>query len=515
MVYEVDDVALSKQRRQVIIDSLISEIGNFMKADKFSVNAFAKSHGLSVQSVYRYLERLEDDSIIARYKEGKANVYSLVDSVYQYKYNLNNLAEDVVWNGEIRPLLQDFPETAVNNCNYAFCEMLNNAIDHSEGCEVVTSIHINAFRASFLIVDDGVGIFTKIASALYLEEKRFAILELEKGKFTTAPDSHTGEGIFFSAKASDVFVVFSDDLAFSSLSLGEGEIEQLSEAKSAHTGGTAIYFEVFRNHSTTTAELFDRYTQEPDHYGFTKTVVPVKLLEYGNSNPSFISRSQAKRLLARFERFERIELDFTGITEIGQGFADEVFRVFQKQYPNCRITAKNYNQNVRKMISHVIGASICEYALYDIDGNGVDELLVRHPVLGDEETKIYTYVNGSAHEIGKFWSRSSLVSIDEQGNLYRKWSQGAAHSGCDILRLSDDRLSLVVVERWAYDDGAATYSAKEESKRISEHESDIVFSRFYTMSGGVLEIMPWQTVTQPQLIQVIQNYTDGKQTLLL
>ena len=515
MVCEVDNVALSKQRREVIIDSLISEIGNFMKAGRFSVNTFAKSHGLSVQSVYRYLERLEDDSIVARYRKGKENVYSLVDSVYQFKYNLTNLAEDVVWNGEIRPLLQDFPEIAIRNCNYAFCEMLNNAIDHSEGSEVVISIHTNAFRASFLIVDDGVGIFTKIASALSLEEKRFAILELAKGKFTTAPESHTGEGIFFSAKASDVFVIFSDDLAFSSLSFGEGEREQLSDVKPTHTGGTAIYFEMFRNHSTTTAELFDRYTQEPDHYGFTKTVVPVKLLEYGNSNPSFISRSQAKRLLARFERFERIELDFTGITEIGQGFADEVFRVFQNQYPNCRIIAINYNQNVRKMISHVIGASICEYAIYDIDGNGVAELLVRHPVLGDEETKIYTYANGSAHEIGKFWSRSSLVSIDVQGNLYRTWSQGAAHSGCDILRLSDDRLSLIVVERWAYDDGVTTYSAKEETKRISEQESDIVFRKFYTMSGGLLETMTWKTLTQKQLIQVVQYYNDGKQTLLL
>jgi hypothetical protein len=195
---------------------------------------------------------------------------------------------------------------------------------------------------------------------LNLEENRYAILELAKGKLTTAPDSHSGEGIFFSAKASDVFVILSDDLEFSTINFSNAGNGKCHDLNSLHTGGTAVYFEVFRNHSTTTAELFDRYTQEPDHYGFTKTVIPVGLLEYGDPSPSFNSRSQAKRLLARFESFEKIELDFTGIAEIGQGFADEVFRVFQNRHPNSRVIAINYNQHIRNMINHVIGSNVCE-----------------------------------------------------------------------------------------------------------------------------------------------------------
>ena len=62
--------------------------------------------------------------------------------------------------------------------------------------------------------DNGIGIFTKVQNTLGLSEKRYAILELAKGKFTSDPDSHTGEGIFFSSKAADEFVILSDHLMF-------------------------------------------------------------------------------------------------------------------------------------------------------------------------------------------------------------------------------------------------------------------------------------------------------------
>ena len=52
-----------------------------------------------------------------------------------------------------------------------------------------------------------------------------------------------------------------------------------------------------------------------------------------------MSRSQARRILARAERFKEVILDFTGVKEIGQGFADEVFRVFAKEHPDVNIVA--------------------------------------------------------------------------------------------------------------------------------------------------------------------------------
>ena len=46
-------------------------------------------------------------------------------------------------------------------------------------------------------------------------------------------------------------------------------------------------------------------------------------------------------------------LDFKGVNSIGQGFADEVFRVFKNQYPEISIEVSNTNSAVDAMIRHV------------------------------------------------------------------------------------------------------------------------------------------------------------------
>ena len=46
-------------------------------------------------------------------------------------------------------------------------------------------------------------------------------------------------------------------------------------------------------------------------------------------------------------------MDFDGITEIGQGFAHEIFVVFQKSHKNTKLIPINVSENVGKMINHV------------------------------------------------------------------------------------------------------------------------------------------------------------------
>jgi hypothetical protein len=64
-----------------------------------------------------------------------------------------------------------------------------------------------------------------------------------------------------------------------------------------------------------------------------------------------VSRSQAKRLLARVELFETVMFDFTGVATIGQAFADEIFRVFANQHPNIELTPTHANSDVKRMIA--------------------------------------------------------------------------------------------------------------------------------------------------------------------
>ena len=103
------------------------------------------------------------------------------------------------------------------------------------------------------------------------------------------------------------------------------------------------------------ADLFQHYTDAPENYGFSKTVIPIRLLEYGDKTPIFVSRSQARRLLVRAGCFEAVALDFSGVNEIGQGFADEIFRVFPARHPGLKLTPVNPTEAVTAMIKHVTG----------------------------------------------------------------------------------------------------------------------------------------------------------------
>ena len=105
---------------------------------------------------------------------------------------------------------------------------------------------------------------------------------------------------------------------------------------------------MLHNHTArTTKKIFDQYTSGDD-YGFTKTIVPVNLARYGDEQ--LVSRSQAKRLLARVEVFKEVIFDFSGISAIGQAFADEIFRVFKNSHPNITLHWIEANPEVMQMI---------------------------------------------------------------------------------------------------------------------------------------------------------------------
>ena len=104
--------------------------------------------------------------------------------------------------------------------------------------------------------------------------------------------------------------------------------------------------------NTRTAKgIFDDFTVDDD-YGFTKTIVPVRLAQYGDEK--LISRSQAKRLLVRIDCFKAVIFDFDKVNSIGQAFADEVFRVFKNKNPNISIIPVKANQGVMQMIHRAL-----------------------------------------------------------------------------------------------------------------------------------------------------------------
>ena len=172
-----------------------------------------------------------------------------------------------------------------------------------------------------------------------------AILELAKGKLTTDPQRHTGEGIFFTSRMFDDYVILSGGVYFSHKT---GEEEDWILERERPREGTTVVMSLRNRSDRTVKQIFEKYTASPKDFGFNRTIVPVRLAKHGAEQ--LISRSQAKRLLARFERFRVVILDFAGIDEIGQAFADEIFRVYSLQHPEVRIVPANAGPEVKRSI---------------------------------------------------------------------------------------------------------------------------------------------------------------------
>jgi anti-sigma regulatory factor (Ser/Thr protein kinase) len=265
----------------------------------------------------------------------------------EFAYTLDGLAEDQVWSRDIAPLLSNLPANIIDIAHYGLTEMVNNAIDHSEGKKLTVTVLSKDGEASLWISDDGIGIFRKIASALDLPDDRLALLELSKGKFTTDPKRHTGEGVFFTSRAFDHFEIAAGGLVFDHL-VGH-DMDVLHEDKLQHVKpGTTIIMSIATDSARTLKQVFEEYSSGPDDYTFAKTIVPVRLAQVGGEN--LISRSQGKRLMQRVDQFRHVMLDFTGVATIGPAFADEIFRVFAREHPEVELVATHAAPEVQQMI---------------------------------------------------------------------------------------------------------------------------------------------------------------------
>jgi biotin operon repressor/anti-sigma regulatory factor (Ser/Thr protein kinase) len=311
------------------------------------VRLAAEKFGCTRQAVHKHLQRLVAEGAVLVSGQTRSRRYELAPLMrWRKQYEVGaGISEDAVWRTDIAPSLGTLPENVLNIWHYGITEMFNNVIDHSGARHVWITLVKTAAGTSVDIYDDGVGIFKKIQAALNLADERHAVLELAKGKFTTDPKNHSGEGIFFSSRMFDRFVIASGEVFFSHEF--EEKEDWILQASSA-SGGTLVRMILDNHTSRTLKKVFDKYTSDDD-YGFTKTVVPVKLMRYGDDN--LVSRSQAKRLLDRFDRFRVVVLDFSGVASIGQAFADEVFRVFRARHPDVEIVPVHASSEVKRMIS--------------------------------------------------------------------------------------------------------------------------------------------------------------------
>lgn len=308
---------------------------------------------VSRQQVSHVLNDLFKKNMLARQGSGAFIFYALpinsksLNKLIHRRLSNVNLKEHEVLDQikKSSPFLGGLKENVDSIFNYSFSEMLNNAIEHSESKLIDVEIESNKDALSFIVRDFGIGVFKSIMQKRHLKSELEAIQDLLKGKLTTQPQSHSGEGIFFTSKVADVFLLesFGFRLRIDNV-IKDVFVEEIQSLK-----GTRVIFELNLISKRHLNEVFKQYTNLAS-YEFDKTEIHVKLYTMGTI---YASRSQARRILNNLDKFKTVILDFDKVPTVGQAFADEVFRVFARKYPDITISPINMNEAVDFMVKRV------------------------------------------------------------------------------------------------------------------------------------------------------------------
>lgn len=334
-------------KRSSEIDSFI--LDTIRDYDDEVIKRTIDEYGISRQAVNKHIKKLIQQKFIGAEGATKGRKYFLLPKEeHKFYYDeIRNLKEDIVYRDQILLYIKDFPDETRKSCNYCFTEICNNAIEHSEGSKIQGYVKIYENLIKMAVIDNGVGIFNKIQRECNLDDPLYAIFDLAKGKLTTEPETHTGEGVFFVSKICNCFHISSYNLGFIHTSFSE---DYLLEQDNDYIG-TGVIMEIFPNALNKIGDVFKKFSSDSDK-GFSKTIIPISLAQYGADN--LISRSQARRIIERFDRFKSIILDFKDVEMIGQSFTDEIFRVFHNKNPKIKLDYINANTDVENMIQHVL-----------------------------------------------------------------------------------------------------------------------------------------------------------------
>ena len=329
------------ERKQTIILYILEKIA----AETQSLSkVVAETFNISTNTVHTYLNELIEDGIIEKQKRGR---YSLTNThnEYSFKRSAGDLESDTLpYELCLQKEIKHLGDNVQRIWNYGLSEMVNNVIDHSNAENMRVIVVQNYLTTNVLLVDDGVGIFEKIKNHFALPNLDEAICELFKGKLTTDEVNHSGEGIFFTSKMMDNFLIYSSGKIFTSSKFDDDNIFDLS----TNVNGTCVLMSLSNFTHKTPKEIFDQYSDNDG--SFVTTRIPLKNV----FDAAPVSRSQAKRVCNRLEKFEEAILDFDGIEWMGQGFAHQIFVVFKNAHPEISIVPQNMNDSVENMYNHVI-----------------------------------------------------------------------------------------------------------------------------------------------------------------
>lgn len=309
----------------------------------------------SRQYIARIVSGLVDEGKLLKGGSTNQAAYALPENAaflgksFQKHYQNKNLKEHEVLD-EINYqalFLSKLQENVRDIFIYAFSEMLNNAIEHSLSGQINIQVTQSKKYLTFMVRDFGIGVFKNVRHKRKLKSELEAIQDLLKGKTTTAPKAHSGEGIFFTSKIADLFVLESFSLG---LRIDNTIPDFFIEEVKNPLKGTEVFFSINTSSQKHLSDIFRKYQTDAGELAFDKTEIKIKLYTMGTV---YVSRSQARRVLVGLEKFKSVILDFDKVPTVGQAFADEIFRVFKIKHPDITIKPVNMNETVAFMIGRV------------------------------------------------------------------------------------------------------------------------------------------------------------------
>ena len=306
----------------------------------------ADATGVSRQTGHTVLAQLVDEGVVEAVGAGRGAHYVLT-GLRSYRWHVHGLEEHRVWDAlQLDEALTDTRDPARSVLHYAASAMVNNVIDHSGFAGLSVGISAQVDEISISIEDVGVGAFEKVRAAMSFESHLDALGHMSKGKLTTDPERHMGEGILFTSKAVDRFTLSANGIEW----VVDNVVGDVAVGVSDRAVGTAIGLVHDAKSTRTLASVFDEYCSE---FKFDRSQVVVKLFQHGET---FISRSEARRVAVGLDQFRVVVVDFVGVQRVGQGFVDEFFRVWASDHEGTRLEPVNMNAAIEFMVRRGLDA---------------------------------------------------------------------------------------------------------------------------------------------------------------
>jgi hypothetical protein len=344
--YKKSRMDRSRQKSDVIGQFILDNVS--LHPDNI-VKITAQRFAMSRQAAARHIKKLvvqgdieaEGNTSGRVYRPSQGHIVELSYSIADHPVGAS------IWKMDILPVLQTLPGNIIDLWDYCFQRIFKNGCDHSGGTTVHVQVVQQKNQTIINIADDGEGLFKNIQANLGLKDEQEAALWLSNEQLPIVPENSAKKNIFFSSRMADFFTIVSGKIIFTHQN-GIAWDWALGISPEKKTG-TVVSMMIENDTPRTVAEvLHSRTTSPTQKNAASKVCIPVRLAKYGAE--ALFSRSQARRILARIDRFNCAVLDFIGVKTIGAAFADQIFRVFPSEYPGIQLLHCNANKQVEAVI---------------------------------------------------------------------------------------------------------------------------------------------------------------------